>query len=399
MNRIKKVVNVVLVISLLISSFAGIGMKEAKAAGYSDARTISLNGGWSQDYYLTETNKEHWYKIVVPADGKVQLKLMRYVGGICLYLYNGDFSKELKSANGWVSGTETSPETSTFDFELSQGTYYVKIKDTDYVGKYKLNATYSSYQVTDGRAQSYNNPQSFSVGEQVVGALTYTDTEDWFKISINRDACYVLKSTSYINYLEYKLYNSDLSVEVSSKGNWGKENEPSVELDEVVLSAGTYYLKVWGVGDRGKYILNLNQLNQSNCNHDYTSSYHDATYFSKGYSKYVCSKCGHSYKDDYSPKKKLDKGYLYSFCTTGKGSLILSWTTISDASGYQIRYGKKKSMKGAKIKKIKGRSKSKKTIKRLSRRKRYYVQIRAYKKSGAKIVYGKWSPKRRLRTK
>lgn len=384
MSKVRKVVNMMLVISLLISSFAGVGRKEAKAAGYSDARTISLNGGWSQDYYLTKTNEEHWYKIVVPADGKVQLKLMRHIT-LRLYLYNEDFSEELESANCWSSATETSPVTDTFNYALSRGTYYLNICLNNTDGKYKLNATYSSYQVTDGRAKSYNSPQLISVGEQIVGAITYTDEEDWFKFTINKDAYYVLKSTSYMD-LEYKLYNEDLSVEVSSNRNEGEESKPSVKLDEIVLSAGTYYLNIyesWAIyknwKNRGKYTISLNQLNQSNCNHDYESSYHYATYFSKGWCKYICSKCGHSYKDEYSPKKKLDKGYLYSFCTTGKGSLILSWTTVSDASGYQIRYGRKKSMKGAKIKKIKGKSKSKKTIKRLSRRKRYYVQLRAYK--------------------
>lgn len=55
--------------------------------------------------------------------------------------------------------------------------------------------------------------------------------------------------------------------------------------------------------------------------------------------------------------------------------------------------------KGVKIKLIKGRTKSKKTIKKLSRKKKYYVQVRAYKKSGKKIVYGKWSAKKCLKTR
>ena len=72
----------------------------------------------------------------------------------------------------------------------------------------------------------------------------------------------------------------------------------------------------------------------------------------------------------------------------------------SDASGYQIRYCKKKSMKsGVKVMTVKGQRKYKKTISKLSRRKRYYVQVRAYKKSGKKTVYGKWSQKYMLKTK
>ena len=127
----------------------------------------------------------------------------------------------------------------------------------------------------------------------------------------------------------------------------------------------------------------------------------DATYFEKGYRLYTCEKCGKKYKDDYVAKRQLDQGSISSwYSSSGKGKIYLRWYTISDASGYQIRYCKKKSMKsGVKVMTVKGQRKYKKTISKLSRRKRYYVQVRAYKKSGKKTVYGKWSQKYMLKTK
>ena len=71
---------------------------------------------------------------------------------------------------------------------------------------------------------------------------------------------------------------------------------------------------------------------------------------------------------------------------------------VSEASGYQIRYALKKNMKSAKTLKFKGTSKSKFTIKKL-KKKTYYVQIRAYKTSGSKTLYSKWSGKKKVKIK
>ena len=55
-------------------------------------------------------------------------------------------------------------------------------------------------------------------------------------------------------------------------------------------------------------------------------------------------------------------------------------------------------MKGATVKTVKAPEKNTLTIKKLSRKKKYYVQVRAYIKSGNKTAYGKWSKKRWFKT-
>lgn len=191
--------------------------------------------------------------------------------------------------------------------------------------------------------------------------------------------------------------------------DWNEWNdEVSYRKDDhnIELSAGTYYMQINGYRydehdkSTGKYTFSVTKLKQSNCSHDYIEKVVDATYFEKGYTLHKCNKCGKSYKDQYKDKRKLSQPYLYSSSITGKGSLKLSWSTVYDASGYQIRYATSKSMKSAvATKTVKGQSKSKKTIKNLSRKKKYYVQIRAYKTSGAKTVYSSWSSKMTLKTR
>ena len=96
----------------------------------------------------------------------------------------------------------------------------------------------------------------------------------------------------------------------------------------------------------------------------------------------------------------MEQGYLNSYCSTGKGKLYLSWSTVSDATGYQIRYSTDKSFKtGVVVKNVIGQSVSSKTISKLSRKKKYYVQIRPYVKEADKKAYGKWSAKMVLKTK
>ena len=160
-------------------------------------------------------------------------------------------------------------------------------------------------------------------------------------------------------------------------------NLPAVGMNQ----NGIYYIKVESSSDiEGKdYSLLISQGVKKNT--DNTTQNQNKTNDQK--------------KNDQSEKgTSLTKGYLYSYCTTGKRSLKLYWSTVSGASGYQIRYSRSKSMSwNVKTKKVSGQSSEQKIITKLSRRKVYYVQIRAYKKLNGKLVYGKWSAKKKLKTK
>ena len=71
----------------------------------------------------------------------------------------------------------------------------------------------------------------------------------------------------------------------------------------------------------------------------------------------------------------------------------------SRIAGYQIRYSTSKKMKKAKKVKVKGYRKTSKVIKKLKARKKYYIQIRTYKKASGKTLYSSWSKKRAIKTK
>jgi hypothetical protein len=77
---------------------------------------------------------------------------------------------------------------------------------------------------------------------------------------------------------------------------------------------------------------------------------------------------------------------------SGKKSLTVKWKKISkQISGYQIRYSTSKKFKNAKTVTIKNIKVSSKMIKKLSAKKKYYVQVRSFKNVGGKKYYSDWS--------
>ena len=79
-----------------------------------------------------------------------------------------------------------------------------------------------------------------------------------------------------------------------------------------------------------------------------------------------------------------------------KRKLNAKWKKLKGVSGYQVQYALSKKMKKAKLKNCKVASI---TIKKLKKRKTYYVRVRAYKYVNGKKVYGKWSSIKKIKIK
>ena len=88
-----------------------------------------------------------------------------------------------------------------------------------------------------------------------------------------------------------------------------------------------------------------------------------------------------------------------------KRAIRVSWKRITTPlgalymDGYQIQYSRNKNFRGAKKVKVKSYKSSSKTLKRLKRRKTYYVRVRTYAKVGKKTYYSKWSKAKKVRTR
>jgi hypothetical protein len=97
--------------------------------------------------------------------------------------------------------------------------------------------------------------------------------------------------------------------------------------------------------------------------------------------------------------KIVPKGTSLSKPKKARKGFTVTWKKQArETDGYQIRYSTSKSMKGAKAKTAKGRAKSSLKIAKLKGGKKYYVQVRTYKKAGGKTYYSSWSKAKTVRT-
>lgn len=108
--------------------------------------------------------------------------------------------------------------------------------------------------------------------------------------------------------------------------------------------------------------------------------------------------------EDYDPRALLvyvtapGKTSISKVKAGKKRAVVYIRKNTKSTSGYQIRYSKKKSMKGAKTVTISSNKTTKKTIKKLSRNTRYYFQVRTYNQV-AKKIYSSWSSKKSVKIK
>lgn len=396
-KTMRQLIVCILVFSLMVSIVPGIGVSAEDTI--SSAGSLQINGSWGEEHWISETNKEDWYKIVIPSDGKLTLKIMAYFE-LGWLLYNSDLSNEIadKRYGDFLWATSSKPKTNAYDYILSEGVYYLYVTGEE--GKYKIQASFEDYQVNDSQAVSYDSPQLLPLNTTITGAITETDTEDWYRIHISKSGNYAITIRGYFD-LDWYLYNEDVSETLYHDYNefWGANDiEPVTNHYDKVLSAGTYYIRIHD--DTGKYQLSIAPLSQNNCPHDYDSTYVYATYTTRGYTYYKCSKCGKSYKDNYVGKKTLGQGYIYSYgLVSGKRKITVQFSGVSDATGYQIRYSTNKKF-ASKVKTVRAGSDARtKVLKGLLRKKRYYVQVRGLRKENGKTVYGKWSVRRSVKTK
>jgi len=82
----------------------------------------------------------------------------------------------------------------------------------------------------------------------------------------------------------------------------------------------------------------------------------------------------------------------------GKGQIIASWKKAGGITGYQLQYGLKKNFNNAKKVTLKAAT-VKRTLKKLTTGKIYYVRIRAYKNVKGKTYYSAWSAAKKAKVK
>lgn len=101
------------------------------------------------------------------------------------------------------------------------------------------------------------------------------------------------------------------------------------------------------------------------------------------------------------PAKVTVKKTTLKSAKNAKGKkLVVKWKKNTAGNGYQIQYStSKKFAKGNKTKTISKNKTTSYTIKKLKKKKTYYVRIRTYKKVSGKTYYSEWSSMKKVKIK
>lgn len=368
------------------------------------ANEVNTDGKKYNAQIAVNDEKDFW-KFTLNQSGCVKYDSTFYnIQSVEIKLYDKN-ANELIDYDDWWNDT-TKEITFSRELYLTSGTYYIAVSRGRDNGRYDFSLNFTSSNETfpesiEDKNNTIAESSTISMRQTYTGQLAINDEKDFYKFNLDSSKPVMINLTSPMERVNVHVYNTS-----------GDElNDDTLYMDSVTqkitykkiltLTAGTYYIAVEKNGYYGTYTIETEEVTQDNCPHEhYTPTWHDSTYFAKGYRVYKCDICGYTYKADYADKLVLPQGYLYTYSSTvGKGFIKPVWSKVFAASGYQIRYCSKSSMKGAKVKTIKGMAKNSIKISKLSKKKKYYVQVRPYKKSGNKTVYGKWSNKLTLKTR
>ena len=98
------------------------------------------------------------------------------------------------------------------------------------------------------------------------------------------------------------------------------------------------------------------------------------------------------------PVEKMT-GSLKSVKSPAKSTLAITWKKLRKVTGYQVQFCAKSNFKKGTIERKFKQKVTKTKVRPLKSKKKYYVRMRPYTKSGSKMYYGKWSKVKSVKIK
>lgn len=92
-------------------------------------------------------------------------------------------------------------------------------------------------------------------------------------------------------------------------------------------------------------------------------------------------------------------GSLKSVKSPAKSNLAITWKKLSKVTGYHVQFSAKSNFKKGTIERKFKQKVTKTKVRPVKSKKKYYVRMRPYTKSGSKTYYGKWSKVKSVKIK
>lgn len=298
------------------------------------------------------------YVFSLKQSGLVTLNIIRYDQ---MYTDIMDENYNILFSISNASCSRSNPSSVERSEYFDAGTYILKIKTTNGQSAqdiYDIKATIKTVNNSEKEPNTaYTQANIISANKSYTGVIAVGDEADWYKITV-KEGIYTFHMTTY-GSIYYNLYGNNLVNEISHNAfeSGGDNITPGIINTDIKLSTGIYYLRVVSVNNSAKYIMSFKNLKIP------------------------------------TPKLKTVKN------VKGKKMSVRFTSTVNLATGYQIRYSTKKSMKSAKKRKITNQYTTTKTIGKLKKKKIYYVQVRTYFTKDDVTIYSKWSNVKKVKIK
>lgn len=380
------------------------------------------NGYWEKD----DTTARHRYQFTIPSDGKVTVTCHQSsaTSGGSFYLKDKDF------AETYNSETTSEGRTETFSEYLKAGIYGIEFDGWSWMeGAYKFKVKFDAVGCNVPEPNNdFISATPISLNRLQMGVLTDTNEEDYFKLQL-RSATTLKVVTTGEESRRVTLYNGDF-IEIDYSSYYG------AEMFEKYVSPGTYYIKIDAYYDtpytlkcvayqyitniqlrysqiavaKGKTVNLLSSVTPNNATQKTlkwtTSDSSVATVSSTGrvtargvgYANITAATIDGSNIEKRATvivkpaRASLKKIKLSKYSKRQISIKVKSQKNVN----YQYQYSKNKKFKKAKS--IRSSSAALTTSK-LSKKKKYYVRVRAYYTYAGKNYYGAWSKAKSIRTK
>jgi hypothetical protein len=247
----------------ITTHFEAAGNNEIEPNNGTDIAQLLDSNNQPVKGFLSWSDSEDYYKVILQESGTITVNVSSYIENIKIEL--SDDNGERIISDSIYDGKVNNPQKQTYEEHLEAGTYYIKISRGDWgntTGIYQLN---TKFQAAGNNEVEPNNgtdiAQLLSLdGQTVKGFLSWNDSEDYYKVILQKPRTITVNVSSYIENIEIELFDDNGERIIHDSIYGGKVNNPQKWTYEEHLEAGAYYIKIswgdWG-NTTGLYTLNV----------------------------------------------------------------------------------------------------------------------------------------------
>ena len=365
---------IILIKPTKVFAFSMNDAKNSPVLTWGQYRTARLSNAYDVKLFQVKVTNRGYFRITFKLDDSANTDNIGYGWDLNIYDKNNLSEPIIKETE--ITGTRT-----TKKLVLAKGTYYIEVKSYSEYGMSPIMVPFDikADVVSENNWEQENNntfkkANKISIGKKYQGTLFDDIDEDWFKV--------VAPNTGRIT----ATLNCDPDTDVNDVGDgWdvsvysASDINTEIAKEEWIITKGSVRFNV--VKGRTYYI--------------YVHSYHYS--FPEGYTYQLATsfkgpKATPAKKTTNTSKKPVKMVTGVSL-KVKKKKINIRFKLVSNVSKYQIMYSTKKSFKNKKVVTVRSGNV---TIKKLKRKKTYFIRVRAISKNGKA---GAWSVVKKVRVK